>query len=116
MPCEWKALSKVLKKLGPHSAVHICYEAGPTGYGLARALHAADWSCDAIAPSLIPKKGGQGSQTARGRTCRCQRRIVYRRPIVGGRPRADGSIGSTRVLPKALSAARAAERLRVRGI
>ena len=30
VPYEWKALNKVLKKLGPPSAVHICYEAGPT--------------------------------------------------------------------------------------
>ena len=65
MPYEWKALSKVLEKLGPRSAVHCCYEAGPTGYGLARALLAADWSCDVIAPSLIPKKSGQRIKTDR---------------------------------------------------
>ena len=42
-----------------------CYEAGPTGYGLARALIAADWSCDVIAPSLIPKKSGERIKTDR---------------------------------------------------
>ena len=46
VPYEWKALSKVLEKLGPRAAVHCCYEAGPTGYGLARALQAAGWACD----------------------------------------------------------------------
>jgi transposase len=65
VPYEWKALRKVLDKLGPPSAVHCCYEAGPTGYGLARALHAAGRSCDVIAPSLIPKKSGQRIKTDR---------------------------------------------------
>jgi len=62
IPHEWKALRKVLEKLGPHSTVHCCYEAGPTGYGLARSLKAAGWSCDVIAPSLVPKKSGSGSR------------------------------------------------------
>jgi transposase len=59
VPNEWKALSKVLDKLGPRSSVFCCYEAGPTGYGLARALKAGGWPCDVIAPSLVPKKSGQ---------------------------------------------------------
>jgi transposase len=65
VPHEWKALSKALNKLGPRSSVHCCYEAGPTGYGLARALKAAGWSCDVIAPSLVPKKSGQRIKTDR---------------------------------------------------
>src|SRR4029079_3737006 len=56
---------KVLEKLGPRAAVPCCYEAGPTGYGLARALGAAGWACDVIAPSLIPKKSGQRIKTDR---------------------------------------------------
>jgi transposase len=65
VPHEWKALRKVLDKLGPRSEVACCYEAGPTGYGLARALIAAGWSCDVIAPSLIPKKRGERIKTDR---------------------------------------------------
>jgi Transposase and inactivated derivatives len=53
----------VLDKLGPRSEVACCYEAGPTGYGLARTLIAADWACDVIAPSLIPKKHGERIKT-----------------------------------------------------
>ncbi len=64
-PFDWNPLRKVLDKLGHRAAVHCCYEAGPTGYGLARALHAAGWSCDVIAPSLIPKKSGQRIKTDR---------------------------------------------------
>ena len=59
VPFEFSALRKVLNKLGPRSAVHCCYEAGPTGYGLARTLLAEGWACDVIAPSLIPKKPGE---------------------------------------------------------
>lgn len=65
IPHEWKALRKELDKLGPRSTVHCCYEAGPTGYGLARSLKAAGWSCDVIAPSLVPKKSGERIKTDR---------------------------------------------------
>jgi transposase len=65
VPHEWKALRKVLDKLGPRSEVACCYEAGPTGYGLARALIAAGWACDVMAPSLIPQKRGERIKTDR---------------------------------------------------
>jgi transposase len=65
VPNEAKALSKALDKLGPRSSVFCCYEAGPTGYGLARMLKAAGWACDVIAPSLVPKRSGQRIKTDR---------------------------------------------------
>jgi transposase len=65
VPNEWKALSKVLDALGPRPSVSCCYEAGPTGYGLARALKAAGWACEVIAPSLVPKRSGQRIKTDR---------------------------------------------------
>jgi transposase len=65
IPYDMKALKKVLDKLGPRSMVHCCYEAGPTGYGLARSLKAAGWGCDVIAPSLVPKKSGERIKTDR---------------------------------------------------
>lgn len=65
VPNEGKASSKMLDKLGPRPSVSCCYEAGPTGYGLARALKAAGWDCDVIAPSLVPKKSGQRIKTDR---------------------------------------------------
>jgi transposase len=63
VPNEWKALSKLLERLGPRPTVSCCYEAGPTGYGLARALIAAGWACDVIAPSLVPKRSGRRIKT-----------------------------------------------------
>jgi transposase len=65
VPHEMKALSKVLEKLGPQPFVYCCYEAGPTGYGLARQLRAAGWACEVIAPSLIPKRSGERIKTDR---------------------------------------------------
>lgn len=65
IPFEWNALRKVLERLGPKAEVACCYEAGPTGYGLVRALRAAGWACDVIAPSLVPKKAGERTKTDR---------------------------------------------------
>ena len=65
VPFEWKALKKVLERLGPIANVSCCYEAGPTGYGLARSLIAAGWACEVIAPSLVPKKSGERIKTDR---------------------------------------------------
>lgn len=53
---DWLALSKVLDRLGPPQQLRVCYEAGPTGFDLARRLTAARINCVVIAPSLVPKK------------------------------------------------------------
>lgn len=42
--------------------VRACYEAGPTGYGLARAARAAGVSVDVIAPSKTPRAPGDRNQ------------------------------------------------------
>ncbi len=49
-------LVKVLDKLGPTAQLHLVYEAGPTGYGLLRALQTRGYTCELIAPSLMPKR------------------------------------------------------------
>jgi transposase len=36
--------------------LRVCYEAGPTGYDLARLLGSMGVRCEVIAPSLIPKR------------------------------------------------------------
>ena len=53
------ALMKLLGKLGgPVVELHICYEAGPCGYGIQRQVTAAGYSCAVVAPSLIPRRSG----------------------------------------------------------
>jgi transposase len=58
-------LLKALARLGPASQVHVVYEAGPTGYGLQRALSGKGYVCEVIAPSLIPKRAGDRIKTDR---------------------------------------------------
>ncbi|GMA65590.1 transposase (plasmid) [Alicyclobacillus fastidiosus] len=43
--------------------LEFCYEAGPTGYGLYRLLHAMDMPCTVVAPSLIPVRQGDRVKT-----------------------------------------------------
>lgn len=65
IPNDFNALVKILRKLGPPASVICCYEAGPTGFGLARRLHQAGWGCQVIAPALVPKKVGCKLKTDR---------------------------------------------------
>ena len=43
--------------------VRCCYEAGPTGYGLARQLRARGIACDVVAPGLVPVRPGDRIKT-----------------------------------------------------
>ena len=52
-------LLNVLAKLGAVDELHIVYEAGPTGYGLQRALAARGYLCQVIAPSKMPRQPGK---------------------------------------------------------
>lgn len=56
-------LLKVLAKIGPTEQLHIVYEAGPTGFGLQRALSAKGYVCEIIAPSQIPRRPGDRVKT-----------------------------------------------------
>ena len=56
-------LLKVLAKLGSAEQLHIVYEAGPTGFGLQRALTAKGYVCQVIAPSKIPRRPGDRVKT-----------------------------------------------------
>ena len=59
-------VERVIKKLGSrYEKVHVCYEAGPTGYGLYRQVRALGHECTVVAPSLIPKKPGERVKTNR---------------------------------------------------
>jgi len=54
-----------LRKLGPLSSMIVCYEAGPTGYGLHRFLNAAGVQCHVVAPSMVPTQNGNRVKTDR---------------------------------------------------
>src|SRR5207244_1876303 len=46
--------------------LRVCYEAGPTGFGLHRLLTSMGVACDVIAPALIPKAPADGSRPTGG--------------------------------------------------
>jgi len=65
IPGESGKLIKQINKLGPSSSVRCCYEAGPGGYTIYRALTAAGIDCKVVAPSMIPKQSGKRVKTDR---------------------------------------------------
>ena len=60
-----EAVLKLVRKLGAGEHLRVCYEAGPTGYGLQRQLTRLGVACAVVAPSLVPTKAGDRVKTDR---------------------------------------------------
>lgn len=60
-----EALRKTMRKIGNPEQLRVCYEAGPTGYGIYRFLISLGIECEVIAPSLTPQKPGNRVKTDR---------------------------------------------------
>ena len=59
-------IERVIGKLAArYEKLHVCYEAGPTGYGLYREVKALGHDCTVVAPSLIPRKPDERIKTNR---------------------------------------------------
>lgn len=56
---------RFVTRLQRQGAVACCYEAGPCGFELQRALTAKGLPCDVIAPALIPRRPGDRIKTDR---------------------------------------------------
>lgn len=66
IPNDGIRLRKALKLLTQKGEVlRVCYEAGPTGFGLCRGLRKAGLECLVVAPSLVPGKPGDRVKTDR---------------------------------------------------
>lgn len=66
IPYDGSRLEKTLKMLaGTGQKLKVCYEAGPTGFGLCRRLRKAGIDCIVVAPSLVPGKPGDRVKTDR---------------------------------------------------
>ncbi len=66
IPYDGVKLRKVLKSLIKNGEIlRVCYEAGPTGFGLCRRLCKAGVDCIVVAPSLVPSKSGDRVKTDR---------------------------------------------------
>jgi len=64
MPAEIGGILATLDPLRP-ACRKIVYEAGPTGFGLARELERQGWPVEVIAPGKTPKPANEGSKTDR---------------------------------------------------
>ncbi len=61
-----EGFEKLFKRLkARETRIEICYEAGPTGYGLYRQARAFGFECSVVAPSLIPVRAGDRVKTDR---------------------------------------------------
>ena len=58
-----ESIRRLIGRFDDPGRVWACYEAGPTGYELARTLRAVGMRCEVIAPSLIPTAPGQRVKT-----------------------------------------------------
>ena len=60
-----ESVRRLVARFDEPARVWACYEAGPTGYELARLLRVAGVRCEVIAPSLIPTRPGDRVKTDR---------------------------------------------------
>lgn len=60
-----ETVRRLIGRFDAPGQVWACYEAGPTGYELARVLRGAGMHCEVIAPSLIPARPGDRVKTDR---------------------------------------------------
>ncbi|MCK6445420.1 MAG: transposase [Planctomycetes bacterium] len=65
IPHDLPRLLRKLEPLGEPARLHVAYEAGPTGYGLARALKERGIDCIVVAPSRTPQRSGERVKTDR---------------------------------------------------
>jgi transposase len=65
IPNRPESIQKLVKKLGPADQLHVCYEAGPTGYVIYWQLTGLGVHCDVVAPTLVPVKTGDRVKTDR---------------------------------------------------
>ena len=62
---EPSSILRFVERLRRQGAVRCCYEAGPCGFELQRALTARGIPCEVIAPALIPRRPGDRIKTDR---------------------------------------------------
>ncbi len=65
IPHDLPRLMKKLSSLAPLEHLRVVYEAGPTGFGLCRALRDRGVSCIVVAPNRVPRMPGPRIKTDR---------------------------------------------------
>jgi transposase len=59
------SVRRLIDRFPDRSQLRVCYEAGPTGFGLHRLLTSMGVACDVVAPGLIPKAPADRVKTDR---------------------------------------------------
>jgi transposase len=65
MTSDAPTIVRFVERIRRGRVVQCCYEAGPCGFELQRAMRARDVPCDVIAPALIPRRTGDRIKTDR---------------------------------------------------
>ncbi len=65
IPYRLESVTQWVHRQSDAETLLVCYEAGPTGFGLARHLGALHVACEVIAPGLIPQKAADRVKTDR---------------------------------------------------
>lgn len=65
LSADLNELRKLFRRLGDRGAVRACYEASAAGFVVHRVLERDGFTCDVIAPSLIPTRPGDRRKTDR---------------------------------------------------
>jgi transposase len=81
IPHDEPSVRRLVARFSNPGGLRACYEAGPTGFELARLLHSMGVSCEVIAPSLIPKAPGDRVKTDK-RDCRRLARLYRASELV----------------------------------
>ncbi len=79
-----ESVRRLVARLGNPRGLRACYEAGPTGYELARLLSSLGVACQVIAPTLIPTAPGDRVKTDK-RDCRRLARLYRAGQLVAVR-------------------------------
>jgi transposase len=80
----FKKLTRQLQSKYPNATLHSVYEAGPCGYWMYRLLTSIHHCCYVIAPSLIPKKPGEGIKTGKYDALKLAKLLKSEDEAVGG--------------------------------
>jgi transposase len=67
------SVRRLIARFPDPGRLRVCYEAGPTGFGLYRLLRSVGVACDVVAPALVPKAPGDRVKTDRRDSIRLAR-------------------------------------------
>ena len=93
------SVRRLIGRFPNRGQLRVCYEAGPTGFGLYRLLTSMGVACDVVAPALIPKAPADPVKTDR-RDCRRLARLHRAGELVAIRAPSEAEEAVRDILPR----------------